>query len=288
MCWDLRGCDERHELDRYRSGERYDGVKNGGVYAPNFCYTRYTLLGGPGRINLSTRWLIPGLKLRSNGAGNQVNSLIKDCNELLAELSDKNPYHLPSALKELEGTTHIFQFHFDTNNTSRKKDFVLDTVFTNTILPLPTPPNEHAEPEPVLTELPKPVMLTETPNPALSRTANNQLQLNITSPSQQSPTRLGQPEDPMRSQQEKEPADLPPLSTDMSTHIQVLQSTSPKIENPTETHKGSQPSNPTGPSARKALFKDTSEIESPQFVQEMRVFWVAEGLEGAVVKGFMM
>nr|GEU88960.1 DNA helicase [Tanacetum cinerariifolium] len=114
---------------------------------------------------------------------------------------------------------------------------------------------------PVLT-----VMLTKTPSPALSRTASNQFdpQLNITSSSQQSPTRLRQPEDRMRSQQEKEPVDLPQLSTDMSTHIQVLQSTPPQIENPTEAHKGSKPSNPTTPSARKALFKDTSEIESPQ------------------------
>ncbi|GKD57581.1 DNA helicase [Tanacetum coccineum] len=153
---------------------------------------------------------------------NQVNSLIKDCNELLAELSDKNPYHLPSALKELE-------------------------VFPNTILPLPTLPVEHVEPEPVSPQLPKPVILTEPPSPALSRTANNQFdpQLNITNLSQESPTRLEQPEDPMKSQQEKEPADLPPLSTDMSTHIQALQSTPPQIENPTETRKGSKPSNPT-------------------------------------------
>ncbi|GJR43766.1 DNA helicase [Tanacetum coccineum] len=115
---------------------------------------------------------------------NQANSLIKDCNELLAELSDKNPYHLPPTLKELE----------------------------------------------------------------------------------ESPTRLEQLEDPMKSQQEKEPADLPPLSTDMSTHIQALQSTPPQIENPTEAHKGSKPSNPTRPSARKALFKDTLEIESPQLM----------------------
>nr|GEX94959.1 nucleic acid-binding, OB-fold protein [Tanacetum cinerariifolium] len=117
--------------------------------------------------------------------GNQLNSLIKDCNELLAELFEKNPYKLPSALKELEGTTHIFQFHFDTNSTSRKKDFVLDTVFTNTILPL-TPPVKHVEPKPISPELPKPIMLTETPIRALSRTASNQFdpQLNITTPSQ--------------------------------------------------------------------------------------------------------
>nr|GEX94409.1 hypothetical protein [Tanacetum cinerariifolium] len=105
---------------------------------------------------------------------NQVDSLIKDCNELLAKLSDKNPYNLPSALNELEGTTHIFQFHFDTNSTTRKKDFVLDTVFTDTILSVPTPTVEHAEPKPISPELPQPVILTEAASPTLSRTASNQ------------------------------------------------------------------------------------------------------------------
>nr|GFC97752.1 hypothetical protein [Tanacetum cinerariifolium] len=33
---------------------------------------------------------------------NQANSLIKDAHELLAEISDKNPYHLPKSLKQLE------------------------------------------------------------------------------------------------------------------------------------------------------------------------------------------
>nr|GEX32870.1 DNA helicase [Tanacetum cinerariifolium] len=174
---------------------------------------------------------------------NQVDSLIKDCNELLAELSDKNPYNLPSVLKELEGTTHIFQFHFDTNSTTRKKDFVLDTVFTNTRLSVPTPTIEHAEPKPISPELPQPVILTEAASPTLSTTVSNQFdpQLNITSPSQQLPIRLGQPGD------------------------RVIQSTPPQIENPTEAHKGNKPTNPTAPSARKALFKDTSQIEFPQF-----------------------
>nr|GEV63800.1 hypothetical protein [Tanacetum cinerariifolium] len=105
---------------------------------------------------------------------NQVDSLIKDCNELLAELSKKNPYNLPSVLKELEGTTHIFQFHFDTNSTTRKKDFVLDTVFTNTILSVLTPTIKHAEPKPISPELPQPVILTEAASPTLSTTASNQ------------------------------------------------------------------------------------------------------------------
>ncbi|GKC37186.1 hypothetical protein Tco_1049570, partial [Tanacetum coccineum] len=90
----------------------------------------------------------------------------------------------------------------------------------------------------------------------------------------------------MRNQQEKEPADLLQLftkqeasdinlKTDMlkfntqeapkniSAHIQTSQSTPPQIENPSEAHERNQPSNPRRPSARKALFKDTLETESP-------------------------
>nr|GEV99382.1 DNA helicase [Tanacetum cinerariifolium] len=38
---------------------------------------------------------------------NNANTLIKDCDDILAELLDKDQYKLPSALKELEGTTHV-------------------------------------------------------------------------------------------------------------------------------------------------------------------------------------
>nr|GEV55209.1 GPN-loop GTPase QQT2-like isoform X2 [Tanacetum cinerariifolium] len=142
---------------------------------------------------------------------NQANSLIKDCNELLAELPNKNPYQLPSALKELEA-----------------------------------PPVEHTAPEPVSTELAKPVILTETCSLAFSRTASNKFdpQQKIISPSQQSLPSLGQPKDPMSNQQEKGPADLP------------------------EAHKGNQQSNLIRPSAQKALLKDTSKTESPQSIGE--------------------
>ncbi|GKE31460.1 replication protein A 70 kDa DNA-binding subunit B [Tanacetum coccineum] len=60
---------------------------------------------------------------------NQANTLTRDVHEVLAELADKNPYHIPESLRQLEGTTHTFQFHFDTLSTSRRPDFVLDTVF---------------------------------------------------------------------------------------------------------------------------------------------------------------
>nr|GEU67024.1 nucleic acid-binding, OB-fold protein [Tanacetum cinerariifolium] len=71
---------------------------------------------------------------------NNTNTLIKDCDDILAELSDKDQYKLPYALKELEGTTHVFQFHFDSGSSSRRRDLVLDRVFKTTVLPLPAPP----------------------------------------------------------------------------------------------------------------------------------------------------
>ncbi|GKB68753.1 DNA helicase [Tanacetum coccineum] len=104
----------------------------------------------------------------------QSGQLTRDCNELLAELSDKDPYHLPSTLKDLEGTTHIFKFHFDGGSTTRKRDFILHRVFKHQPLPLPAPPAEnlilpstsHDQPERM--PQPKPVI------PALSTTASNE------------------------------------------------------------------------------------------------------------------
>ncbi|GKC55913.1 nucleic acid-binding, OB-fold protein [Tanacetum coccineum] len=59
----------------------------------------------------------------------QANSLTRDCNEVVAKIVDKDPYQLPSSLKELECTTHIFQFHFDTGSTSKRPNFILARVF---------------------------------------------------------------------------------------------------------------------------------------------------------------
>ncbi|GKB15919.1 DNA helicase [Tanacetum coccineum] len=196
---------------------------------------------------------------------NEANSLVKDCTELLNELPDKNPYQLPLALKELEGTTHTFQFHFDINSTLKRKVFILDTVFTNIVPPLLTPPAEYTVPKPISTELPTAVMRTETCTPALSRTASNEFepQQQIRTPLQQSPTSLGQPEDPMKNQEEEEPVNLPQPSTkeepSVSADIQASQSTPPEIKNLSETHKGNQPSNHIQLSAQKALFQDAPE-----------------------------
>ncbi|GKE22697.1 nucleic acid-binding, OB-fold protein [Tanacetum coccineum] len=69
----------------------------------------------------------------------QANTLTRDVNQVVEELADKNPYKLPPSLKQLEGTTHIFQFHFDTMVTARRPDFILDQVFQDPVLALPPP-----------------------------------------------------------------------------------------------------------------------------------------------------
>ncbi|GKE26197.1 hypothetical protein Tco_1441581 [Tanacetum coccineum] len=122
----------------------------------------------------------------------QANSLTRDVNEVLAELSDKNPYQLPQCLKQLEGTTHTFQFHFDTLSTLKRPDFVLDTVFQNVPLSLPAPPIPIQElpliqgvdllvtqPQnlqnlsPTLLEPPA-INVANPPSPALSTTESNE------------------------------------------------------------------------------------------------------------------
>ncbi|GKD19939.1 DNA helicase, partial [Tanacetum coccineum] len=85
----------------------------------------------------------------------QANALIRDCNDILAELPNKNPYELPSALTNLEGTTHVFQFHFDSGSTSRRRDLVLDKVLETAVLPLPAPPPQVVPPEAIVQEQPK-------------------------------------------------------------------------------------------------------------------------------------
>ncbi|GJX91652.1 DNA helicase [Tanacetum coccineum] len=69
-----------------------------------------------------------------------TNTLRRECHDVLAELANKDPYEFPSALRDLEGTTHVFQFHFDSGSSSRRRDLVLDRVFETPALPLPAPP----------------------------------------------------------------------------------------------------------------------------------------------------
>nr|GEU96464.1 F-box domain-containing protein [Tanacetum cinerariifolium] len=76
----------------------------------------------------------------------------EDGDDILAELSDKDQYKLSSALKELEGTTHVFQFHFDSGSSSRRRDLVLDRVFKTKILPLPASPLQVIPLDPIVKE----------------------------------------------------------------------------------------------------------------------------------------
>ncbi|GKA35542.1 DNA helicase [Tanacetum coccineum] len=82
----------------------------------------------------------------------QANTLTRDCDEVLAEISNKDQYTLPPSIKELEGTTHTFQFHFDIGITARRPNFILDEVFKNPTLALPAP---------TLTETPEPQTTNE-------------------------------------------------------------------------------------------------------------------------------
>nr|GEU77088.1 DNA helicase [Tanacetum cinerariifolium] len=78
----------------------------------------------------------------------QAHTLTRNVNEVVAELQDKNPFALPLCLQQLQRTTHIFQFHFDTMTSSRRPDFVLDKVFPTPTLALPQPePIEAPEPD---------------------------------------------------------------------------------------------------------------------------------------------
>ncbi|GJY46764.1 nucleic acid-binding, OB-fold protein, partial [Tanacetum coccineum] len=167
----------------------------------------------------------------------QANCLVKDINELLAETPDRNPYHLPAALKELEGTNHIFQFHFDVNSTSNRKPLPEQMVFpeimvTPPVGPVPTfplsseppqtPPNlSPTEPEPI------PIPMNAPTSPALSTTVSNEPQSSV--PDIQKPTH---------------PKTTPPGNQNL-----IEPSKEPKRKNPTES------------STRRALFMNNQELE---------------------------
>ncbi|GJR38151.1 hypothetical protein Tco_1213835 [Tanacetum coccineum] len=96
----------------------------------------------------------------------QANTLIRDCNDILAELPNKDPHELLSALKDLEGTTHVFQFHFDSESISRRRDLVLDRVFKSAMLPLPAPPPQVIPYELIIKEQPRATQVSEPTLPS--------------------------------------------------------------------------------------------------------------------------
>ncbi|GKA78682.1 DNA helicase, partial [Tanacetum coccineum] len=126
----------------------------------------------------------------------QANILTKDVNEVVAELTNKDPYRLPPSLVKLEGTTHTFQFHFDTMVTARRPDFVLDKVFKNPILALPPPlpakaPAPQMLPEPHQTS---PYSLTTPEAKQVSPERKNEEQNKLMDPEQPTPSKYPKPE----------------------------------------------------------------------------------------------
>lgn len=47
----------------------------------------------------------------------------------MKSLIEKNPYRPPPELTTLEGTTHLFQLHFDPDHTKENQKFILDTTW---------------------------------------------------------------------------------------------------------------------------------------------------------------
>ncbi|GJX26467.1 DNA helicase [Tanacetum coccineum] len=152
---------------------------------------------------------------------NQANSLIRDCNELLAELSNKDPYQLPSTLRDLECTAHIFQFHFDAGNTTTK---------------------------PLSPEL----STTASNEPDIDEGTTGDFQQPQPPPHNQTPMETkqgGEPCDPpslsaeevisnVNPKNETPEFNKPKADEDVKEYSQDLQSTPPQIQVPTETHKG--------------------------------------------------
>ena len=65
---------------------------------------------------------------------NEANSMVKDCNDIIRSLQDKDRYKYPEELLALEGKKKIFQLHFASDSTKQKPVFFLDTAWDNTPL----------------------------------------------------------------------------------------------------------------------------------------------------------
>ncbi|GJQ94767.1 DNA helicase [Tanacetum coccineum] len=168
-----------HEMAQQFDVREYEAMEKPVVIAVSSCYiNRYIGLQLSGTLathyylnpNIPETYQIKQIELDSQqrrpstqsaakdvgtmrSAHDQANTLTTDINEVLAGLVDKDPYTLPPSLKQLEGTTHTFQFHFDVVVSTRRPVFILDKVFPNTILALSPP---------VVTETPDPYTATET------------------------------------------------------------------------------------------------------------------------------
>lgn len=70
---------------------------------------------------------------------NEVHSIVTDCNEVMQNLADKDPYKVPPELTTLEGRTYIFQLHHGSESTKEERIFVFDKAWdiTPSIAPAP-------------------------------------------------------------------------------------------------------------------------------------------------------
>ncbi|GJW13242.1 phospholipase-like protein, partial [Tanacetum coccineum] len=225
------------DLNLERTRNRFPLATLLAVNPQNYQRVRFTSEATIFRINTQKEWYyqrcstcgtkvipeVPIAKCKDHGPqmtpiySNQANTLTRDVHEVLAEQEDRNPYHIPKSLRQVEGTTRTFQFHFDTLSTSRRPDFVLDTVFQDDPLPLPAPPAPRSLP------IPPEQMPLEAANPlspALSTAASNEPEVTE--------------------------ADIPTQTTP--------QTTPPPNEFTPETKKDTKRKDPPHPSARKTLF----------------------------------
>nr|GEV15652.1 nucleic acid-binding, OB-fold protein [Tanacetum cinerariifolium] len=101
--------------------------------AVNFNLQEYEALERPVVIAVSSCWVRRYHDYKSFQDIHFLHAKIMDLSLLL--YTDNDQYKLPSALKELEGTTHVFQFHFDSRSSSRRRNLVLDRVFETRIPP---------------------------------------------------------------------------------------------------------------------------------------------------------
>ncbi|GKA13049.1 hypothetical protein Tco_0692595 [Tanacetum coccineum] len=71
-----------------------------------------------------------------------AHDFVPDCNEVVNETKDKDTHHVPDALKQVENTTPIFQYHFGKGARPGDPEFNLDAVIkptTQPLLSLPAP-----------------------------------------------------------------------------------------------------------------------------------------------------
>ncbi|GJX81634.1 hypothetical protein Tco_0331115 [Tanacetum coccineum] len=142
----------------------------------------------------------------------------------------------PKPPQYLEGTTHTFQFHFDTGGTSKRSDFVLGKVFRNATLSLPAqPPQKSTHPAPSEEE-PEHIQMAKPSSLALLTTASNQ----------------------------------PDIVEDAMIEPRETKSTPPYDQQATTTQKGNELSKLPQLSTRKALFKNNPQAETYEIVKKIK------------------